>query len=111
MAFNLNFHITEQRTYYTFMNKESDMKVWAAAGYVLLTLIFLIVFLVTGCPGRCKYRCNHVWGKSFNFYRWFFWLTELCMLPVLANLAWGGTCAFATVRPAIEVDLAKCDHF
>ena len=83
------------------MNKNSDMKLWAAAGYVLATLVFFIIFLVVGCPGRCKYRCDHVWTKNFNFYRWFFWVIELSMLPILTNLAWGGTCAFSTIRPAI----------
>jgi len=112
MAFNLNFHISEQRLYYHFMHKDSDWKVYAAAGYVFLTLILLIIFLTITCPGKCHYRCNQVWNKKFNYFRWFFWIIELTMLPVLTNLAWGGTCAFATIRPAIEVDLGKeCNTF
>lgn len=110
-TFNLNFHIYEQKLYYKFMNKECDWKVYAAAGYVFVTLIFLIIFCIVGCPGKCKYRCNHVWAKNFNFYRWFFWVIELSMLPILANLAWGGTCSFSTIREAIRVDLGTCTHW
>lgn len=68
------------------------------------------VFCILSCPSKLKYRCNHVFTK-FNIYRWFFWLCELTMMPVLINLAWTGTCAFSSIRPAIKIDMATCTHF
>ena len=107
-GFVLNFWIYSQDKFYGFM-RDFD-QVWyfllCATGANLLFYGVSVGFL-NARTIRFRIEKNATRSSGCNFYRFWFWVMEIMMLPLLINVSWPATCNFWTARDAIELTDCK----
>ena len=76
---------------------------YVVAGTFLLNLLLVVFSLVLTCKKTLRYRLELQYeNPCCNIYRFFFWLMEILLVPLLFNVSWPATCQFWSERDAIE---------
>ena len=75
---------------------------YVVGGTLLLNVLLVIIGLFLTCKKTLRYRLEFSYSKSCNIYRFYFWLMELMLIPLLLNVSWPASCKFWSERDAIE---------
>lgn len=109
-GFNFNFIITDQDKFYGFMQDFELVKIYILGGCAATAFFYGISICVLSAR-KLRFRIENKPRRKTccNFYRFWFWVMEIMMLPLLFNVAWPSTCNFWSAREAIALIDCKED--
>ena len=108
-GFNFSFYILNQDQMYEFM-QDLPRILYVLSGALGVTFIFYTISASTLSMKKLRYRIENKNNKkpsACNFYRVWFWVMEIMMLPLLINISWPSACNFWSERDAIELTDCK----